>query len=199
MLDVPNAELVTVLASLIGGVGTISSLAWVRVIKPLVKLLKHQDEFKDSINLIRKELMTNGGNSLKDAVIDLRHICNRIETRQRIGEQRTKASMHYSHAALFETDSEGRLIWNNSNFCRLFSAHSNGITEGYDWLSFINEEDREDLLDDFRSCLKMNRKFTRDTITYDGVRIRMVGYPYKITESEQGGFLVSVSIIEKEV
>lgn len=194
MLNVPNVEFITILASLFGGLCTILSLAWVKVIKPLIRLLKHQDEFKDSIELIRKELMTNGGNSLKDAVIDLRQVCHRIETRQRIGEQRTKASMHYSHAALFETDADGRLIWNNSNFCRLFKEHSTDFIEGYDWLSFINEDDREDFLHEFKSCLHMNRKFSRETTTCDGIRIKMIGYPYKITESEHGGFLVSVSL-----
>jgi hypothetical protein len=194
MLDIPSAEVATLLVSILGGVCTLLSVAWVKVIKPLIKLLNNQDEFKDSIELIRKELMTNGGNSLKDTVIDLRKVCHRIETRQRIGEQRTKASMHYSTAALFETDTEGRLLWNNSNFCRLFKEHSNGYIEGYDWLSFINENDREDLLSEFRSCLKMNRKFSRETTTYDGMKITMIGYPYKITESEHGGFLVSVSL-----
>lgn len=194
MLDIPSTEVATLLASILGGVCTLLSVAWMKVIKPLIKLLNNQDEFKGSIELIRKELMTNGGNSLKDAVIDLRKVCHRIETRQRIGEQRTKASMHYSTAALFETDTEGRLLWNNSNFCRLFKEHSNGYIEGYDWLSFINENDREDLLSEFRSCLKMNRKFSRETTTYDGMKITMIGYPYKITESEHGGFLVSVSL-----
>lgn len=199
MLNIPNTEFITIIASLFGGACTILSLAWVKVIKPLIKLLKHQDEFKDSIELIRKELMTNGGNSLKDAVIDLRKVCHRIETRQRIGEQRTKASMHYSNAALFETDTDGRLLWNNSNFCRLFKDQADGVIEGYDWLSFIDESDREDLLYEFKSCLKMNRKFTRETTTCEGMKIKMVGYPYKITESEHGGFLVSVSLLTNEV
>jgi len=199
VLDVPNTEYVTIIVSLLGGAGTLLSLAWVKVIKPLVKLLQHQDDFKSSIDAIRKELMTNGGNSLKDAILDLRQICNRIETRQRIGEQRTKASMHYSSAALFETDHNGRLIWNNANFCRFFKEHSNGLIEGYDWLSFIDEDDREDLLEEFRSCLQMNRKFSRETKTTDGMIIKMIGYPYRITESEQGGFLVSVSSATNEV
>jgi hypothetical protein len=39
----------------------------------------------------------------------------------------------------------------------------------------------------------MNRKFSRTTTTCDGKEIRMLGYPYKITDVEQGGFLVSIS------
>ena len=59
---------------------------------------------------MQKELSTNGGNSLKDAIIDLRQTCHRIR-KTKIIEQRTKAALHYSNVALFETDIAGRLVW----------------------------------------------------------------------------------------
>lgn len=186
-----ETEMAALILSLLGGLGTGFSLLWMKVIKPLMDLLKNQDYFKDSVETIKKELQTNGGNSLKDAIIDLRGTCNRIEKRQKVIEQRTKASLHYSNVALFETDEEGRLVWNNINLCKM-TKNPEGL-QGYDWLNCIEENDREELLEDFRSCLDTNRKFIRNTRTVDGKEISMVGYPYRISEERHGGFLISIS------
>jgi hypothetical protein len=191
-----NAEIITILVSLLGGLGTMLSLAWVKLVKPLIDLLKNQEYFKDSVEQIRKELQTNGGNSLKDAVISLGDTCGRIETRQRIIEQRTKAALHYSNIALFETDDDGRLIWNNMHLCDLTSNEVKSL-EGYDWVNCIDEEEREEVLTEFLSCVNMNRKFNRSTKTINGKKIRMIGYPYKLSEERHGGFLVSVSLINE--
>ena len=191
-----NTEIVAILVSLLGGLGTMLSLAWVKVVKPLIDLLKNQEYFKDSVEQIRKELQTNGGNSLKDAVINLGKTCDRIELRQRVIEQRTKASLHYSNVALFETDEDGRLIWNNVHLCDLTQDIAKSV-EGYDWLNCIDEEEREDVLQEFTSCIKMNRKFNRTTRTINGKKILMIGYPYKITDEKHGGFLVSISQIKE--
>lgn len=192
-----DPDLLTLIISVIGGIGTFFSLVWVKVVKPLVKLLHNQDSFKESFETIRKELTTNGGNSLKDVVIDLKTTCGRIETRQKVIEQRTKASLHYSQAALFETDSDGRLVWSNINFCEFMKSISDNL-EGYDWLNCIDEDEREDVLQEFKSCLNLNKKFIRTTKMHDGKIIRMTGYPYRINEEKQGGFLVSITE-QKEV
>lgn len=191
-----NAELAAIAISILGGLGTGLSLLWVKVINPLVSLINNQDYFKQAVEEIKNELQTNGGNSLKDAVINLGNTCNRIERRQRIIEQRTKAALHYSNVALFETDDDGRLVWNNMHLCDLTSNEVKSL-EGYDWVNCIDEEEREEVLAEFLSCVNMNRKFNRSTKTINGKRIRMVGYPYKLSEERHGGFLVSVSLINE--
>lgn len=190
MLDLKNPDNIGLLTTILGSLGTILSLIWMKVIKPIIKLIQNQENIINAINDVKKELTTNGGNSLKDAIIDLRKTCHRIEIRQRIIEQRTKAALHYSNIPLFETDQEGRLVWHNSNFFNLVKSHS---VEGFDWLNFIKEEEREELLEEFKSCLKYNRKFIKITQTEDEKKLKIVGYPYRISESEQGGFLVSIS------
>lgn len=192
-----DPELLTFLVSVLGAVGTFLSLVWVRLVKPVIKVVNTHEQVVHSMEVIRKELTTNGGNSIKDAIIDLRTTCHRMETRQKVIEQRTKASLHYSQAALFETDNEGRLVWSNVNFCEFMKDISSNL-EGYDWLNCIDEEDREDLLQEFKSCLHLNRKFVRITKMQNGMVIRMTGYPYRINEEKQDGFLVSVSE-QKEV
>lgn len=202
MLEIPQGEIIAIIVSSIGGIFTLITLFWKKVITPIIKLVKNHDTFIESVNNLRsvmeKELMTNGGNSLKDAIIDLRQTCHRIEKRQKVIEQRTKAALHYSNVALFETDVAGRLTWSNVHLCKFMHINSNMSLEGYDWLNIIDEDEREDVLEEFTSCLNMNRKFDKSTKTYTNKKIRMLGYPYKLNEGEHGGFLISI-IEENEV
>lgn len=191
-----NPEYLTFLISCLGGLGTFFSILWVKIILPFMQLIKSQEVVGKVINDIKRELTTNGGNSLKDTIIELKTTCNRMETRQKVIEQRTKAALHYNSIALFETDAEGRITWHNENFCEL-TENTLQSAEGYDWISYIDEDERVDFLKEFNSCLDMNRKFTRATKTQDGKMVKMVGFPYKISDSEHGGFLVSISEIKE--
>ena len=94
------------------------------------------------------------------------------------------------------TDNQGRITWTNEHFCQLTDNKLQNA-QGYDWISYVDEDDREDFLQEFKSCLSMNRKFVRTTKTSDGKFVKMLGFPYKLNESEQGGFLVSVSEIKE--
>lgn len=196
MLDIKNPEHITLVFSIIGGIGTFVSLSWVKIVKPAIRLINGQEEVFKSLDAIKKELTTNGGNSLKDAIIDLRSIINRMEKRQKVIEQRTKASLHYNDAALFETDDHGRLVWTNNNFFELTQDVVTSV-DGYDWLNYIIEEDRENLFDELKSCLKMNRKLVKTVKTVDNKTVKMMGFPYRINEKEHGGFLISISPLKE--
>jgi hypothetical protein len=119
-----------------------------------------------------------------------------MEKRQKVIEQRTKAALHYNDAALFETDDHGRLTWTNNNFYELTQDVINSV-EGYDWLNYIKEEDREDLFDELKSCLKMNRKLVKTVQTVDDKIVKMMGFPYRINDKEHGGFLISISQLKE--
>ena len=183
-------EYVPLFLSIVGGFVTFFSLIWVKLISPMIKMLDDNDKVHEAIKTIKSELTTNGGNSLKDAIVDLRKTCHRIEIRQKIIEQRTKAGLHYSNTPLFETDNNGRLIWNNSLFFDFIGSYD---VEGYDWLNFIQEEDRDELLREFKSCLNTNRKFAKETKTCEGKGVNIIGFPYRISDNEHGGFLVSIT------
>ncbi len=195
-----NPEIIALICGGISGVTGLITIVWKKFLKPIVKLCKNQDFFIASVEEIKKELCTNGGSSLKDAIIDMKDTVNRIDKSQKIIVQRTKAALHYSNMALFETDSEGRLIWSNANLCELtktittsWSRTAGYIIEGFDWINLFDEHDREDVLSEFKSCLSMNRRFSKVTKLTNGIKVRLLGYPYKITESEHGGFLISIT------
>ena len=195
-----DTEIIAIIIGGISGMGGLCTLFWQKFLKPIVKLCKNQDFFVESVEEIKKELCTNGGSSLKDAIISMRESCERIENRQKVIIQRTKAALHYSGTPLFETDKEGRLMWSNANLIELtkrsskgWSKSANYMIEGFDWISLFKEEDREGVLSEFKSCLSMNRRFIKETELINGVKVRLLGYPYKITDTEHGGFLVSIT------
>ncbi|NDB57178.1 hypothetical protein EB001_01820 [bacterium] len=196
MINFQDPEQITLLISLIGGIGTLCGLIWAKIIKPTMRLLNSHEKVIKTLDAIKKELTTNGGNSLKDSIIELKGTCNRIETRQKVMEQRTKAALHYNNIALFETDDHGRLTWTNNSFYELTSDSIDSV-DGYDWLTYIDEEEREDFFSEFKSCLDMNRKFLKVTNNCDGKKIKLVGFPYKINETSHGGFLVSISELKE--
>jgi hypothetical protein len=196
MIDIKNPESITLICTLLGAGGTILSLVWVKAIKPTISFLQNQEIITKSLNDIKKELTTNGGNSLKDSIIELKGTCNRIETRQKVLEQRSKAALHYNNVALFETDTTGRLVWTNNSFYELTADSINSV-DGYDWLNYIYEDDREDVFEEFKSCIDMNRKFVKIVKNCNGKNIKLVGFPYKINEQTHGGFLISVSEIKE--
>lgn len=196
MLDLQNPENITFIFSLLGGIVTFLSVIWVKIIQPLFQIIDNQQDLTKSIETIKKELTTNGGNSIKDAIIDLKGTCFRIESRQKIIEQRTKAALHYNNMALFETDEQGRLTWTNSNFYDLTSESLTSV-EGYDWLTYIKEDEREDFFTEFKSCLEMNRKFIKESINCDNQKIKFIGFPYKINENSHGGFIVSLTLVKE--
>ena len=195
-----NAEIIAIIVGSLGSVITFFTLLWKKFIKPLIKLVKNHDTFIKSVDdlrhLMEKELQTNGGNSLKDAIIDMRDTCSRIEDRQKVIIQRTKAALHYSDVPLFETDKTGRLIWCNANLYDFTKDIINSI-EGFDWVNLFIEEEREEVMNEFHSCLQMNRRFNKNTKLQNGKEVRLLGYPYRISENEHGGFLISIT--ENEV
>lgn len=196
MTDLHNPETITFIFSILGGIITFFSVVWMKIIKPIFHMVDQQSNLAKSVETIKKEVTTNGGNSIKDAVIDLKNTCNRIENRQKVIEQRTKAALQYNNAALFETDEHGRLTWTNGNFYDLTCDAVKSV-EGYDWLTYIMEDEREDVFDEFKSCLEMNRKFVKCTTNINNEKIKLVGFPYKINDSNHGGFIINLSIMEK--
>ena len=163
-MSIENITLIlTMLTTLIGFLGGV----WVKVLRPAMKFVDKHDEVVKSIATIEKEITCNGGGSLKDAVLNLNDTCGRMENRQKIIEQRTKASLHYSNTPLFETDNMGRLVWTNEPFYKMTGQTLTDI-KGFDWITYIHEDEREEFLHDIESCLKMIRKFSKEIVTYDG-------------------------------
>jgi hypothetical protein len=178
----------TSIATLVGAISTAIIVLW-RVFKVSRVFLRDQEGIKRSIETIKNEVTPNGGGSLKDTVNSLKSSCDRIEIRQKVLDQRSKASLHYSDRPLFETDKRGRAIWSNEAFQNL-TKENGDWSEGYDWIAAIDEGYREEFLKEFQSCLDMCRKVDIETTSVNGNKIHFTGFPYKIREGVHEGFLI---------
>tara|TARA_Y100001973_G_C5185600_1_gene327648 strand:- start:828 stop:1412 length:585 start_codon:yes stop_codon:yes gene_type:complete len=184
-----DAESLAMASTLAGIVTSIVIFLWKKLLKPAIKLMDDHEEIKKSIDIIKGEVTPNGGGSMKDAVNGLRETCESIEKTQKILDQRSKAALHYTDRPLFETDELGRLSWSNESFQEL-TKENGDFSEGLDWISIINEEEREEFLKEFTSCLEMCRRVDIETESVKGQKIHFLGYPYRISETSQQGFLI---------
>ena len=143
MLNLRTEE-ITALLTLVGGAVATLAFLW-RIFKVSRVFLNDHELLKTSIKKIELEVTPNGGKSLKDVVNQLKNASERIETRQKVLDQRSKATLHYTDRPLFETDSQGRLTWSNEAFIN-FTRDNGSVKEGFDWITVIDDDEREAFL-----------------------------------------------------
>ena len=160
------------------------------IFKKINKIVDSYNRLTDTVEKIHLEMFTEQG-SLKDIVLIFNDTLSRIETSQKILEQRSRSSLHYHDYPLFETDKNGSLIWSNDRFCDLTGFQHEEIL-GNNWYSVIDEEERESFIEEFNSCLRMCRQLDTQTTLYNGQIVKFYGQPYKITDLHQEGFLFKV-------
>jgi len=106
-----------------------------KIISPFWKSLKRVIVAIDKIEVIHKELYSNGGSSLRDAV-------NRIERSQDLIENRSKSIIMTSKSGVFETNAHGGLIWANKAFVSMASRQLESLG-GLGWITSLVEDDHE--------------------------------------------------------
>lgn len=161
------------------------------IFKKINKMVDSYNRLTKTVEKIHSEIFVDEKASIKDLVLMFQGSLERIETSQKIIEQRSRSSLHYNDYALFETDQTGLLIWSNEKFCALSGLKYDELW-GNNWYSIIDENKREQFIEEFDSCLKMCRKLDVDTTLYNGLRVRFYGQPYKLNENHQAGFLFKV-------
>lgn len=176
---------------------TFIAFLWKKWLKPIAKIVEDNNEIRNTLETIKKEVTTNGGKSIKDTINSLKNTCENIEVTQKIIEQRGKSSLHYNNYALFETDKEGHLVWVNEKFHEITGKTQSDL-EGYDWISYIKSDERNGFLEEFSSCLRMCRKLEFITFNENNEKIKLVGYPYKVSDNTHGGFLIHISFLTGE-
>lgn len=188
-------ELITVTGTVVTSVVVpLAGWFWIKVVKPLTNLLKKQEEAMVAIADIQDEIKTHGGKTIKDTMVAVRGTLSDIEYRLKVINQRTKAALNYADAALFETDGEGKLVWANVQFWNLDKGNNmTSLKHQYDWLSLLKDKEQKETLEQFKSCLAMNRSFVRHTELTDGSPIRMSGHPLRVSDDQNDGFLISIT------
>ena len=162
---------------------TVGCKKCVKVIKPVIKMVKGHDYLVDSLKQIKGELTTNGGSSIKDAI-------NRIEKRQIMIDKRSKAVFYNVEEAIFEVDQNGFILWANKSFHNIMGTKN---IKGLDWISYIDEPQRENFLREFESCSERLRELKFETQSADGKGIKFSGFPYR-DGNRNFGFLIYLEL-----
>jgi len=174
-----SLEIIGIVLSLVGGFCASVAWGWKYIIKPTIRLYKSQQGLVDSVEDIKKELTTNGGSSIKDTV-------NRIDRRQIMLDKRSKAIFYNIEQAILEVDENGNILWANELFHKMMGTKN---LKGLDWVSHIDEPQRENFLREFESCSEKLRELRFETISTDGKSLKFLGFPYR-GDSKNYGFLI---------
>jgi len=174
-----NLEILGIAISMAGGICATLAWGWRFVIKPTIKFYKSQHVLLKSVEDIKKELTTNGGSSIKDTV-------NRIDRRQVMLDKRSKAIFYNVENPILEVDESGNILWANSSFHEKMGTKN---LTGLDWVSYIDEPQRENFIREFESCSEKLRELKFETLSTKGEKIKYVGFPYRENE-KNFGFLI---------
>jgi len=174
-----SLEIVGIVLSLAGGLCASLAWGWKYIIKPTIRLYKNQQTLVSSVEDIKKELTTNGGSSIKDTV-------NRIDRRQVMLDKRSKAIFYNIEKAILEVDEGGNILWANEQFHNVMGTKN---LKGLDWVSYIDEPQRENFLREFESCSEKLRELKFETVSTEGKKIKYTGFPYR-DNNKNFGFLI---------
>lgn len=172
-------EITGIVLSLAGGLCASMAWGWKYIIKPTIRLYKNQQTLVSSVEDIKKELTTNGGSSIKDTV-------NRIDRRQIMLDKRSKAIFYNIEKAILEVDEGGNILWANEQFHNVMGTKN---LKGLDWVSYIDEPQRENFLREFESCSEKLRELKFETVSTEGKKIKYTGFPYRDND-RNFGFLI---------
>jgi hypothetical protein len=174
-----SLEIFGISLSLAGGIFAALTWGWKFLIKPTIKFYKSQHVLLGSVEDIKKELTTNGGSSIKDTV-------NRIERRQVMLDKRSKAIFYNVESPILEVDELGNILWANSAFHLKMGTKN---LKGLDWVSYIDEPQRENFLRELESCSEKLRELKFETVSTEGEKIKYTGFPYREND-KNFGFLI---------
>lgn len=194
IFDFDIEQVLTVTFMLVGATVSTVLFFW-RVFIVTRKFINNQETMKASLSAITSEVTCNGGRSIKDIILNLNETCSRMELRQKIIDQRSKAALQYQDRCLFETDKDGQLVWANENFYQ-YTVDYGDISGGLDWIAVIDEDERENFVTELNSCLEMGRRLDIETVSVNNQQLQFIGHPYRVGEGQHEGFLIHIQTLE---
>lgn len=163
-----------ILGAIAGAVGSLT-LLWTKILNPLISFFAG---LYSQWNSIVAELSPNGGTSIKDAI-------GRIETRQLVQEQRTKALDNDAKFGIWECDEYGRCIYVNRTYQRITGMQKEDLL-GFGWINAIYLDDRQTMLSNWELTLKHQREFYGEfrVEQSDGKLIQVVSIGHPIADRD---------------
>lgn len=114
----------------------------------------------NTCDLVEKELKTNGGGSLKDAI-------SRVEYHTAGLSGKFQATMSHVSTPMWESDKDGNLTYANRAYVRLFGRDTHEL-QGMGWLTDVADSDRRQVEDDWNNAVENQRIFDRQFLIVTG-------------------------------
>jgi len=188
-MDIENNLQITIL--IIGLIGTLyKTITWIItwIKKQYEKLLS----FQNKLDVIFKEVIPNGGGSIKDKI---NHLSEQMSINTQITEKifhRQRWILDNREEPIFESSDDGKCIWVNSAYTKLFKHDISYFLE-HGWKNVIHEEDRERVVDHWNDCVADGRMY-QDTyrMVGDGGNIFLV--ECNAIKTHNNGYIGSLKI-----
>lgn len=115
------------------------------------RLARIETSQNDRFSRIEKELLPNGGTSLRDAVDGLRRS-------QMFQDRSYEALLDMHEDPLFRSDRFGQCEWINKAYAKL-TGKTLDDTRGNGWLTYVHPDDRAAVFAEWRASIDQNRNF----------------------------------------
>ena len=152
----------------------------------IAESFKKIETITEKITNIDKELTTNGGMTIKDA------IC-RIDKNIFLLEERQKALLTSSkELCYFETDNCGHLITANRYFQQLTNRTLEELL-GFGWINTVEIKNRENVRKEWHRCIEnveeYNAIFFVENIDKEKFEVKVEAYPMKHKDGKLAGYI----------
>jgi len=152
-------------------------------------------ELSGKVDNIANQLITNGGSTLRDAIV-------RIERRQCREAEKTRLLIEGGQYPCFECDEFGKCIYVNQRYLHLVQRDEKDCL-GNNWRHIVWEEDRDDVLNSWDRAIKESRIFEENFhyVLPDGQTIKVYSKAYPMhdfNDKTVGWFGIIKEIKENE-
>lgn len=171
MADVPEwigyiTAVGTLLASIYYGIK--------KILKGAKAISTFIEEGKKTNLIVHRELQTNGGSSIRDAI-------TRIDQRVVITEARSRILYSYLKIAFWEASSNGEIVHASVQLCTVTNRTPEDIL-GWNWIDIVHVDDRDRVVETWRESISQKRNFKLQFrfVTPDNIEVPVEAIAYAI-------------------
>jgi len=158
---------------------------WKSAVVPTYRFARDFAAVFESLDVIKKQLVPNGGSSLRDAI-------DRIENRISMTEQRAKLLCMDAPVAIFEADASGNFIHVNRTMTRWTGRNTEDF-KGTGWINTIPHPDRFEVFEEWTKAVAQNReynsRFILQSVTGGEYEVVCVAFPMYGPRGELAGWM----------
>lgn len=156
------------------------------------KRREQEQEARQVINEIYKQLKPNGGSSLRDAIDSIDSRLYRVERQQLVHNQVQQLIMLDSGLAVFETDTDGECVKTNRTFQNLVGRSQDELL-GNGWINCIEDNARRDVFKEWHEAVQQEREihmtWTLVDNRYNRIEVNCKGFPLRDANGNVTGYM----------